>query len=128
MAIEPECHCRERTLSLGLGGRRFALRVELAAEDFEQFQVHYTALVARLADWHRKRGRGARQLEIAAVVHPWIAGRIKDYLNKLRDHGELAFLKRLPMHAVLVDEAGASVARWYWPPNQLKPEPAGLGG
>ena len=121
MAIDPDCRFRERTVSVGLTGRRFALRAELAAEDFEQFQDHYTALTGRLVEWHRRRGRGARHLEIAAVVHPWIAGRVRDYLNKLRTDPRLTFVKRLPMLAILVDETGAPVAEWHWAANETKP-------
>lgn len=120
MTVTSEYQCRERTLSWGLTGRRFALRADFAAEDFEQFQEHYTALIGALGEWHRRRGRRARRLELDGVIHPWIAGRIKDYLTQLRHHQALSFLQRLPMQALLRDEHGQPVAEWHWAAGEVK--------
>src|SRR5690606_23739865 len=81
--------------------RRYRLSVMLAAEDFEQFLPAYNALGDALCQWYARRGKRCGEVRVVADIHPWIAGRVREYLRDLRKRPEHAPLCRMPLHLLL---------------------------
>jgi hypothetical protein len=83
---------REKT---GFLRRRRTYRIDLHAEDFEAFRPR--------------------------TIHPWIAGRVKDYLRKLRRSSSHDWLSQVPLYIELTAPDGEIISSEVLEPD----EPAG---
>ncbi|MCH8543252.1 MAG: hypothetical protein LAT61_06770 [Alcanivorax sp.] len=85
----------------GLLTRKRVFVISFAAEDFDEFKPRYEAFSAALLTWYAKRGKRCSAVQINATVHPWIAGRVKDYVRRLRDIPAHAPLKTMTVNVML---------------------------
>ena len=69
----------------GLLTRKRVFVITFAAEDFDTFKPCYEAFSEALLAWYAKHGKRCSAVQIEATVHPWIAGRVKDYVRRLRE-------------------------------------------
>ena len=95
--------------------RRYRLVAQFTCEDFEQFLPRYTALSDALVQWYATRDKRCGEVRIEAHIHPWIAGRVREYLRDLRKRPEHAPLQHLPLHLVLTADDGPLEAHTYDP-------------
>ena len=85
----------------GFFTRKRMLVITFAAEDFDEFKPHYEAFSHALLAWYAKRGKRCDTVQIRATVHPWIAGRVKDYVRRLREIPAHAPLKHMAVNVML---------------------------
>lgn len=97
---------REIREKIGFLKRRLNYRITLHAENFEQFQPLFDQVTTELMDWRQKRGAKTGAVRFYATIHPWIAGRVKDYLKKLRGSSSHAYLARIPLYIELTAPDG----------------------
>ena len=74
---------------------------ELTAREFSEFQPLYEQLGEELLSWKAKRDKRCSRVCIHARIHPWIAGRVRDYLRKMRASDSHAFLRSIPLEVKL---------------------------
>lgn len=95
--------------------RRYRLVACFGCEDFEQFLPRYNALSDALVQWYAKRDKRCGEVRVEACIHPWIAGRVREYVRDLRKRPEHAALQHLPLQLVLKAEDGVLEERLYEP-------------
>ncbi|MDX1804185.1 MAG: serine/threonine-protein kinase [Alcanivorax sp.] len=122
--LTPRIRLREQRIGRSWRGGLYQYDIFLVADDFAQFQEHHPVIRSGLVDWHGQRGRRCRLITIKATIHPWISGRIKDYLRKLRHAEGLEFLAAIPMHINLVASDGEPIERLEWPAEKPERRPA----
>lgn len=105
---------------LGVLKRRLTYRIELHAGDFEEFRPRFDQVMTELMEWRQKRGGKTGAVRFHATIHPWIAGRVKDYLKKLRRSSSHAFLAHIPVYIELTAPDGEPIESGI-----LEPEEAG---
>lgn len=120
--LEPCLRTGEVKTKAGLWSRRLMYEIYLVAEDFEQFRGFYEQITRELLEWGGQRGRKCGGVRIKAIIHPWIAGRVREYIRKLRNSDTHFFMRRVPVEVSLVGVDGESVDRYV-----LGPEDAGTG-
>ncbi|MZR61590.1 protein kinase [Alcanivorax sp. DP30] len=118
--LAPRLRLKETPLGLSWRGKLYQYDVYLVADDFEQFQAHFPVLRSALLDWHTQRGARCKAVTIKATLHPWISGRVKEYLRDLRRSDGLEFLSRIPVSVNLVAADGEPIEKFV-----LEPEKAG---
>jgi hypothetical protein len=106
---------KERT---GLLSSRYVFDAYVMADDFNQFQGHFQTISEALLQWHKARGKKCGQLKFKATIHPWIAGRVKEYISNLRRSESHAFLQRLPIDVNLVGADGKPIEQYRLEPDQ----------
>lgn len=116
-ALAPRLRLKETKAGMSWRGNLYQYDIYLVADDFEQFQSHFPVLRSALQDWHQQRGSRCKSVTIKATLHPWISGRVKQYLKELRQSDDLAFLGRLPMQLNLVAADGQPIERLAWEPE-----------
>lgn len=116
-ALAPRLRLKETKAGMSWRGNLYQYDIYLVADDFEQFQSHFPVLRSALQDWHQQRGSRCKRVTIKATLHPWISGRVKQYLKELRQSDDLAFLGRLPMQLNLVAADGQPIERLAWEPE-----------
>jgi len=99
-------------------GKLYQYDVYLVADDFEQFQDHFPVLRSALMDWHSQRGSRCKAVTLKATLHPWISGRVKEYLRDLRRTEGLDFLSRIPMSINLVAADGEHIEKFVLQPEK----------
>lgn len=115
--LEPRLRLKEVKVGRSWRGSLYQYDIYLVADNFEQFQGHFPVLRSALLDWHQKRGKRCQAVAVKATLHPWISGRVKDYLKQLRRAEGLEFLAALPMAVNLVAADGEPIERREWPPE-----------
>ncbi|AJD48029.1 hypothetical protein S7S_08065 [Isoalcanivorax pacificus W11-5] len=95
--------------------RRYRLVVCFGCEDFEQFLPCYNALSDALVQWYAKRDKRCGDVRVEAHIHPWIAGRVREYVRDLRKRPEHSPLRHLPLHIVFKTDDGVLEERLYEP-------------
>ncbi len=117
-ALAPRLRLKEVPLGLSWRGKLYQYDVYLVADDFEQFQGHFPVLRSALLDWHSQRGSRCKGLSIKATLHPWISGRVKQYLRDLRRIEGLEFLNRIPISVNLVAADGEPIEQLLMEPEK----------
>lgn len=92
---------REIREKIGLLKRRRTYCIKLHAEDFEHFRPRFDQVMTELMQWRQRRGAKTGAVRFYATIHPWIAGRVKDYLKKLRRSSSHAYLAAIPLYIEL---------------------------
>ena len=82
--------------------RRYRLVAQFGCEDFEHFLPRYNALSDALTQWYAQRGKRCGEVRVTADIHPWIAGRVREYIRDLHKRPEHMPLHQIPLHLVLV--------------------------
>ncbi|MBZ2187642.1 hypothetical protein K8B33_00905 [Alcanivorax sp. JB21] len=90
----------------GLLTRKRVFLITFAADDFDAFKPCYEAFSAALLIWYAKRGKRCGAVQIDATVHPWIAGRVKDYVRRLREIPGHAPLRNMTVSVTLQGSDG----------------------
>lgn len=119
---EPHLRTSEVKEKAGLWSRRLIYDIDLGAEDFEQFRDFYEQVTRELSEWGRQRGRKCGGVRFRATIHPWIAGRVREYIRKLRESDGHAFMQRVPVEVTLAGIDGESVDHYL-----LEPDKTGKG-
>ncbi len=115
--LAPRLRLKETKAGMSWRGNLYQYDIYLVADDFEQFQSHFPVLRSALQDWHRQRGSRCKGVTIKATLHPWISGRVKQYLKELRQSEGLEFLGGLPILLNLVAADGQPIERLAWEPD-----------
>ena len=118
--LAPRLRLKETPLGLSWRGKQYQYDVYLVADDFEHFQDHFPVLRSALLDWHAQRGSRCKAVTVKATLHPWISGRVKQYLRDLRKTDGLEFMSAIPVSVNLVAADGEPIERFV-----LEPEKAG---
>lgn len=93
----------------GLLRRGRLLVITLEAEDIDAFKPRYAAFSQALEQWYAKRGKRCAGVRIHALIHPWIGGRVRDYVRRLREIPAHAPLRQIPVTLILTGTDGAPV-------------------
>ena len=105
----PSLQTREQRRRPWLLWSRFTYCIRFSATEFEPFRDAYEQFREELLHWHAKRGKRCERVRVEAEIHPWIAGRVKDYLRKLRNSESHAFLAGIPIEVHLIGMDGKPV-------------------
>lgn len=116
--LAPRLRLKESKLGLSWRGAVYQYDIYLVADDFEQFQSHFPVLRSALMDWFQQRGGRGKAVSIKATLHPWISGRVKQYLRELRKTEGLEFLARIPMAINMVGSDGEPIEKLTWGPME----------
>jgi serine/threonine-protein kinase PpkA len=116
--LAPRLRLKESKLGLSWRGNLYQYDIYLVADDFEQFQAHFPVMRSALMDWFQQRGARGKAVSIKATLHPWISGRVKQYLKELRKTEGLEFLARIPMAINLVGSDGDPIEKLAWGPME----------
>lgn len=116
--LAPRLRLKETPLGLSWRGKQYQYDVYLVADDFEQFQGHFPVLRSALLDWHTQRGNRCKAVTVKATLHPWISGRVKQYLRDLRRSDGLEFLSRIPVSVNLVAADGKPIEKLLLEPEK----------
>jgi serine/threonine protein kinase len=116
--LAPRLRLKESKLGLSWRGNLYQYDIYLVADDFEQFQSHFPVMRSALIDWFQQRGARGKAVTIKATLHPWISGRVKQYLKELRKTEGLEFLARIPMAINLVGSDGDPIEKLAWGPME----------
>ncbi len=103
---------------LGWFKRRLTYRIDLRAGDFEEFRPRFDQVMTELMEWRQKRGGKTGAVRFHATIHPWIAGRVKDYLKKLRRSSSHAFLAHIPLYIELTAPDGERIESGVLEPEE----------
>ncbi|WP_111656824.1 hypothetical protein [Isoalcanivorax indicus] len=101
----------------GLLRRGRVLVITLEAEDIDAFKPRYEAFSRALEQWYGKRGKRCAGVRIHALIHPWIGGRVRDYVKRLREIPAHAALRHMPLTLILTGTDGAPVDGLELPPE-----------
>ena len=115
--LEPRLRTKEIKEKAGFMSSRFVFDVYAMAEDFPQFQKLFQPLTEELMNWGQTRGKKAGRVQFKATVHPWIAGRVKDYIKRLRQSESHSFMQRIPVQVSLVGADGKPIERYVLEPE-----------
>ncbi len=83
-----------------------------------QCQGHWRVRRSGQRDWFQQRGARGKAVSMKATLHPWISGRVKQYLKELRKTEGLEFLARIPMAINLVGSDGDPIEKLAWGPME----------
>jgi len=97
----PGYHAHELKEKAGWFRRRLVWNVQLSADDFEEFQPRFERFMTEVLEWRRRRGSKTAGVRFHARIHPWITGRVKQYLRRLRASESHAFLRDIPFYLEL---------------------------
>jgi serine/threonine-protein kinase PpkA len=100
--LEPRLRTQEVKEKAGLWSRRLIFDVYLVADDFEQFRDFFEQITRELYEWGQQHGKKCGGVRFKATIHPWIAGRVKEYIRNLRKSDSHAFMQRVPVRVNLV--------------------------
>ena len=114
----PAFHTREERHRRWLLWSRFTFHIHFSAPEFEPFREAYEQFREELHQWHARRGKRCEGVRVDAEIHPWIAGRIRDYLRKLRGSETHAFLAQMPIEVCLTGLDGKPVDHYVLEPNK----------
>lgn len=124
--IEPRLRTRETKEKTGLLSSHYVFDIWFAAEDFAQFQPYFAQITSELYEWGRQRGSKCGRVQVKAVIHPWIAGRVKQYFDDLRRSESHGWMQRIPMQITLLAVDGKPIQRLMREPGDTSGDDAGL--
>jgi len=116
-SVTPGMKGKEEKIPGGWVRKRLLWRVFIAANDFQEFQPLYEELRQDLTQWHEKRRKQCAAIIIKATIHPWIAGRVADYIKNLRKSETHAFMQDIPVELILMDGAGNMIEKYRMLPE-----------
>jgi|GEM_PF-438430 len=117
--LESRMRTREVKEKAGLLSSAYLFDIYVMADEFPQFQKHFEKLTEELFAWGQQRGKKCARIQFKATVHPWIAGRVKDYIRSLRKADTHAFMQRIPIAVNLVGADGKPIEQF-----RIEPEDA----
>jgi serine/threonine protein kinase len=115
--LESRMRCKEIKEKAGLLSSVYVFDIYVMADDFHQFQGHFEKISQELFAWGKERGKKCGKVKLKATVHPWIAGRVKDYVRNLRKADTHEFLKRIPIEVNLVGADGKPIEQYRIDPD-----------
>ena len=116
-SVTPSIKGKEEKIPGGWVRKRLLWRAFIAANDFQEFQPLYEELRNDLTQWHEKRRKQCAAIIIKASIHPWIAGRVTDYIKNLRKSETHAFMQDIPVELILMDGAGNMIEKYKMLPE-----------
>lgn len=123
--LESRMRTREVKEKAGLLSSSYLFDIYVMADDFKQFQQHFEKLTEELFAWGQQRGKKCGRILFKATVHPWIAGRVKDYVRSLRKSDSHAFMQRIPITMNLVGADGKPIEQFRIDPEEPAQEAKG---
>lgn len=117
--LESRMRCKEVKEKTGLLSSRYLFDIYVMADDYPQYQGHFEKIASELRAWHQQRGKKAAAIRFKATIHPWIAGRVKESLKKLRQSDSHPWLSQVTIDVNLVGADGKPIEQY-----QLAPTPA----
>lgn len=115
--LESRMRTKEIKEKAGLLSSVYAFDIYVMADDFNQFQGHFQKISEELFNWGKERGKKCGKVKLKATVHPWIAGRVKEYVRNLRKADTHEFLKRIPIEVNLVGADGKPIEQYRIDPD-----------
>jgi serine/threonine protein kinase len=115
--LESRLRTKEIKEKAGLLSSIYVYDIYVMADDFKQFQGHFETLSEELFNWGKSRGKKCGKVKFKATVHPWIAGRVKEYLKNLRKSDSHAYLKQIPIEVNLVGADGKPIEQYRIDPE-----------
>lgn len=115
--LEPRLRTREIKEKAGLLSSHLVFDVYVVADDFSQFQKFFEQITQELFEWGEKKGRKCGGVRFKATIHPWIAGRVKEYIRNLRKSDSHAFMARVPVTVNLVGADGNPLEQYTLQPE-----------
>ncbi|MCC1497971.1 serine/threonine protein kinase [Alcanivorax sp. 1008] len=115
--LESRMRCKEIKEKAGLLSSVYVFDIYVMADDFNQFQGHFEKISQELFAWGKERGKKCGKVKFKATVHPWIAGRVKEYVRNLRKADTHEFLKRIPIEVNLVGADGQPIEQYRIEPD-----------
>lgn len=115
--LESRMRTKELKEKAGLLSSVYVFDIYVMADDFHQFQGHFEKISQELFAWGKERGKKCGKVKLKATVHPWIAGRVKDYVRNLRKADTHEFLKRIPIEVNLVGADGQPIEQYRIDPD-----------
>ena len=122
--LESRLRTKELKEKAGFMSSHYVFDIYAMADEFPQFQEHFDTITQELKQWGESRGKKAGCIRFKATVHPWIAGRVKDYIKRLRRADTHAFMMRIPIHVNLVGADGKPIEQLVLEPETQDREPA----
>ncbi|PKM22202.1 MAG: hypothetical protein CVV10_05545, partial [Gammaproteobacteria bacterium HGW-Gammaproteobacteria-14] len=116
--LESRMRTREIKEKGGFLSSIYIFDIYVMADDFNQFQGHFEKISAELFEWGKSRGKKCGKVKFKATIHPWIAGRVKEYLRNLRKSDSHAFLQNIPVEVNLVGADGKPIEQYRIEPGQ----------
>lgn len=107
----------EITRRAGLLARRRLYWVYIGVEDFDQFRNLYEKVALELHAWGSKQGKKYGGIRIHIVMHPWIEGRVREYIRKLRNSSSHAFMRGGVVEVQLTGIDGSEIAAYTLEPD-----------
>ena len=115
--LESRMRTKEIKEKAGLLSSVYVFDIYVMADDFNQFQGHFQKISEELFNWGKERGKKCGKVKLKATVHPWIAGRVKEYVRNLRKADTHEFLKRVPIEVNLVGADGKPIEQYQIEPD-----------
>jgi serine/threonine protein kinase len=115
--LESRMRCKEIKEKAGLLSSVYVFDIYVMADDFNQFQEHFEKISQELFAWGKERGKKCGKVKFKATVHPWIAGRVKEYLRNIRKAETHEFLTRIPIEVNLVGADGQPIEQYQIEPD-----------
>lgn len=115
--LESRMRTKEIKEKAGLLSSVYVFDIYVMADDFNQFQGHFQKISEELFNWGKERGKKCGKVKLKATVHPWIAGRVKEYVRNLRKADTHEFLKRIPIEVNLVGADGKPIEQYQIEPD-----------
>ena len=122
--LESRLRTKELKEKSGFMSSHYVFDIYAMADEFPQFQQHFDTITQELKQWGDSRGKKAGSIRFKATVHPWIAGRVKDYIKRLRKADTHEFMQRIPIHVNLVGADGKPIEQLVIEPDVQDREPA----
>lgn len=110
--LESRMRCKEVKEKAGLFSSHFLYDIYVMADDYPQYQGHFEKIAIELLDWYKQRGKKAAAIRFKATIHPWIAGRVKDSLKRLRKSDTHTWLNQIPIDVNLVGADGKPIEQY----------------
>ncbi len=115
--LESRMRTRELKEKAGLMSSIYVFDIYVMADDFNQFQGHFQKISEELFNWGKERGKKCGKVKLKATVHPWIAGRVKEYVRNIRKADTHQFLQRIPIEVNLVGADGKPIEQYRIDPE-----------
>jgi serine/threonine protein kinase len=115
--LESRMRTKEVKEKAGMLSSIYVFDIYVMADDFNQFQGHFEKITEELFNWGKERGKKCGKVKLKATVHPWIAGRVKEYVRNIRKADTHEFLKRIPIEVNLVGADGKPIEQYRIDPD-----------
>lgn len=124
IVLEPRLRCKELKEKAGLLSSHFVFDIYMVADDFNQFQKQFEQVTEQLHQWGEQRGKKCGRIQFKATIHPWIAGRVKEYIKRLRSADTHSFMQSIPVRLNMLAADGQPIERLVLEPASNEPEQA----